>query len=226
MNRRCALAATLYGRAEALALQMYDDACLIPAWLRGHRAAQLTQQALLVRQAVAGTPREDAGTHEAAALDTQALELLQNIIAVIERRTAAGTMVREREMSMGEGSERGARRLRGLDSLTLLHPEVWHVPRGGSGVLQARDGGCTVGKQWAYAPSPNYRPCFASYWLRPHNLGGSRRYSQSASNGIFGCKRASAFRSLCALHCRLDAGHCERVSSMQLPGGTTLRHFN
>ena len=107
--RRAALAATLFSRAENLATQLHpDDTCLIPAWLRFKRAASLRHQAILAMEAVEGTPRM-----EAAALLGQTWQPLRSVVAVVERRSAAGTTVR---------SERGARRLRGLDSLTLTSP--------------------------------------------------------------------------------------------------------
>lgn len=95
---RAALAATLFSRAENLALQLHsDDTCLIPAWLRRWRFASLSLQAAAVRKAAERTPRENAAVQEeVAALSAQAWELLQGVVAVVERRSAAGTTVRKR----------------------------------------------------------------------------------------------------------------------------------
>ena len=41
MKIRRALAATLFSRAETLAMQLHDDTCLVPAWLCFYRAASL-----------------------------------------------------------------------------------------------------------------------------------------------------------------------------------------
>ena len=62
---------------------------------------------LLAREAAQGTRSEEFAAHE-----TQALELLQSAVAVVERRAAAGTTVR---------SKRGARE-RGACVVGLAHP--------------------------------------------------------------------------------------------------------
>ena len=94
VNCRFALAVTLYTRAEALAAQLHDDTCLVPAWLRKTRATSLHNQGAMVRK-TAG--REATGTTEAAALYAQESECVQDVVALVARRTAAGTMVRRSE---------------------------------------------------------------------------------------------------------------------------------
>ena len=142
---RGALAATLFLRAENLASQLHDDTCLVPVWLRYHRALSIRRQGALVRKAAEETPREQEGIQlEAAAFDVQAWELVKDIIAVIERRKAAGTMVRWVASF-------------GWTRSPLLHPvaEVWHVPRRGGGVLQALAGVYRTGEP---AASHHWRP--------------------------------------------------------------------
>ena len=142
VNDRATLAATLFSRAETIALQLHDDSCLVPAWLRYYRGAALHNQAVLMRNAAQGTPREDVDMKEAIALRLKGWELVQGVLAVLERRTATGTVVRKRGRNAAqEGEERVA--CVGWTCSPLLHPvaEVWHVPQGGGGVLQALDGG-------------------------------------------------------------------------------------
>ena len=167
---RDALAATLYARAENLATQLHpdDDTCLVPAWLRCTRVSSLFQHAILVRKAE-GTPREGVGKHETtAALEAQAWQLLLGVVAVIERRAAAGTTVR---------SKRKAResRIACVESTRspLLRPvaEVWHVPQRGGGILQALAGGCG----WPTCHLPISRRSITSSWQRSRNLDGRRR---------------------------------------------------
>ena len=94
---RGTLAVSLFSRAENLATQLHsDDTCLVPAWLRLKRAASLVRQGILAREAAKGTPREDAGKEESAGLRVQAWELLQDVITLVQRRTAVGTTVRKR----------------------------------------------------------------------------------------------------------------------------------
>ena len=164
---RYALAATLLLRAENLASQMHDDTSLVPAWLQYYQAVALRQHATLARKTEEGTPREGAGIQEAAALCAQAWELRQGVIAVIERRTAAGTTVRRKERGVS------------LAFVGLAHPvaEVWHVPQRGGGFLQALSRGCTAGEQPASARHSKPRNLVASCWLRAHDHGRHLCYS-------------------------------------------------
>ena len=136
---RFALATTLFSRADALASQLHNDTCLVQAWLRYYHASSLCEQGVLAREAAKRTPREDGVTQEAgredasfkeaSALTAQGWELLQSVIAMLERRAAAGTTVRERGVRLLEFPlSRGS---------SLLHPvaEVSHVPHRGGGVV-------------------------------------------------------------------------------------------
>ena len=92
MLSREALGATLFARAETLAQQLHpDEASLVPMWLRQHQAECLLQQA-----------RADGVSNaEAQNLFEESWKLTQSVLAVVERRTAAGTTVRSVITSVG-----------------------------------------------------------------------------------------------------------------------------
>ena len=183
---RGALAVTLYTRAENLATQLHpDDTCLIPAWLRCYRALSLLQQAALANLAAGGTPaREDASAQDVAALRVQAGDLLQGVVAVIERRTTAGTTVRRKKVSL---------MLARLARSPLLLPvaEVWHVPQRGGGVPQALAGCVTAGAQPAASCCQISRHVISSCWIRSHTFVGDKLFPLSLEPGTSGGKRAS-----------------------------------
>lgn len=78
------LAAELFCRAEALACQSHDDTSLVPAFLRDRRMSSLRNQASASGVKVA----------QKIALYAEAWKLQLINVSVIERRAAAGTLVR------------------------------------------------------------------------------------------------------------------------------------
>ena len=87
MLSREALGAKLYGSAEALARQLHpDEASLVPMLLRQRQAECFIQQA----------KADGVSNSESLALLAESWELLRGVVAVIERRTAAGTTVRSK----------------------------------------------------------------------------------------------------------------------------------